>query len=354
MLLECRNCGAPLDVKSGARFVKCNYCDFTSQLDQLRTIQQQTPPAWKAPAVWTPPAHLPAPSIQLKFHRPNFAPFIALATFIPLLGAGIAAFAITRSVPKATFTPFTTSPAAAAEERAAEWDGKSTLECPMNGKIRVEGKSAKVDGVAIRLGLNCEATLVGSTISGRTAVELGSNAKLFVEGGSLEGDDVAVELGTNGKIELRKQAKVKSPRTAFQMGVNARVTMEDGEVDARDAFRFGINPHVRLVRSKVVAKDSAMTGGTNPEVELDNSSVTAQAGIVTGTNSKITIRENSSVDAQETAIGVKGGVCTVSVEGSRIKGDPALEADRNANVRLRNARIEGKRKLAKGLKVDER
>jgi LSD1 subclass zinc finger protein len=67
MLVECKNCGAPLDVGSGARQVKCGYCRMASPVRSMRTLAAQAPADWRPPPVWTPPAQSAQPSVALYY-----------------------------------------------------------------------------------------------------------------------------------------------------------------------------------------------------------------------------------------------------------------------------------------------
>ncbi len=64
MLLECKNCGAPLDVGNQIN-AKCGYCKASSVVKTMRSLAMQTPPGWQPPPQWTPPAHVPADSNQV-------------------------------------------------------------------------------------------------------------------------------------------------------------------------------------------------------------------------------------------------------------------------------------------------
>src|SRR5687767_2344174 len=84
MIVECGHCGAPLDVREGQRYTRCVYCKKTSEQRALRTIQPQTPPHWRPPAVWTPPLHVPADSaVPLRYanRSSNAAVIIAILVF---------------------------------------------------------------------------------------------------------------------------------------------------------------------------------------------------------------------------------------------------------------------------------
>lgn len=85
MLIECTRCGAPLDVPTGAKIVRCNYCRSSHNIQATRTIAAQTPSDWRPPATWTPPQHGPYPAAPLKYHRTNtvvVAVVVASAAFL--------------------------------------------------------------------------------------------------------------------------------------------------------------------------------------------------------------------------------------------------------------------------------
>lgn len=95
MIVECGFCGAPLDVREGRRFTKCTYCDKTSDAQHLRTLEPQTPPGWRPPPVWTPPAHVPADSTHvLRYHTgPNVGAIIGAVfaiTIVAVVGVAVA------------------------------------------------------------------------------------------------------------------------------------------------------------------------------------------------------------------------------------------------------------------------
>jgi hypothetical protein len=53
MIVQCQNCGAPLDVRIGAAVVECSYCGRSNQVASTRTLMAVTPPDWQPPAQWT-------------------------------------------------------------------------------------------------------------------------------------------------------------------------------------------------------------------------------------------------------------------------------------------------------------
>jgi hypothetical protein len=93
-----------LDVQSGVNETKCVYCGTTSRVQALRTLAFQTPPGWRAPEQWVPPAHAAASSaVALSYQAAaNTARgiIVAVSLIVPLviaIGVGVAIFAFTRS-----------------------------------------------------------------------------------------------------------------------------------------------------------------------------------------------------------------------------------------------------------------
>lgn len=94
MLIECNNCGAPLDVKDKAPIVRCCYCGVQSRLERARTVAAQTPEDWHPPPEWRPPAHAKANSERvLNYHRPLRAiRAIVSIAFTLVVGVGAVVF----------------------------------------------------------------------------------------------------------------------------------------------------------------------------------------------------------------------------------------------------------------------
>ncbi|MDC0746409.1 hypothetical protein [Polyangium mundeleinium] len=92
MILECRHCGAPLDVKPEAALTKCRYCDTTSERRLLRTVSAETPRDFRPPSQWTPPPQFPAPSNQaLAYHEVTLRANTRANWIVLLVGVSFAA-----------------------------------------------------------------------------------------------------------------------------------------------------------------------------------------------------------------------------------------------------------------------
>jgi hypothetical protein len=55
MLVECKRCGATLDIKPKAKRAKCRYCGAVDDRERLRAISAETPKDFTHPKEWTPP-----------------------------------------------------------------------------------------------------------------------------------------------------------------------------------------------------------------------------------------------------------------------------------------------------------
>lgn len=83
MLVECKNCGAPLDVNGVERFIRCSYCDKVNRVRTMRTMAFQTPPQWQPPQTWQPPPQF-GPFRPYQYHRVSSP----IANRIPLIILG--------------------------------------------------------------------------------------------------------------------------------------------------------------------------------------------------------------------------------------------------------------------------
>jgi len=126
MLIECKHCGAPLDVKPAKRTAKCNYCGSTSVIGEVRTVASSTPAEWKPPREWTPPAHVAADSSKpLRFRAEYWIHQIAgLLITLAVAGvmatvAGIALISELRSKPKTEARPSSGGTAEIETERSS-------------------------------------------------------------------------------------------------------------------------------------------------------------------------------------------------------------------------------------------
>lgn len=71
MLVECKQCGAPLDVAANTSIVKCSYCGSSSRVRSMRTLAMEAPAGWSPPKTWTPPQQMTSqPGAPLPYREP--------------------------------------------------------------------------------------------------------------------------------------------------------------------------------------------------------------------------------------------------------------------------------------------
>lgn len=98
MIVECKHCGAPLDVERGSAFARCSYCGHTNKVKSAKTLLAESPIGWQPPPTWQPPPQYRAPQVPLPY-SPGPAPKARAGCGAPLFGlvltaaiAGVVAF----------------------------------------------------------------------------------------------------------------------------------------------------------------------------------------------------------------------------------------------------------------------
>jgi hypothetical protein len=99
VIVECKHCGAPLDVERSSAFARCSYCGHTNKVKSAKTLMAESPAAWTPPPVWQPPPSFNLPQAPLPY-RPRPAPASKPNVLAPivmgivlLVGAGAALWA---------------------------------------------------------------------------------------------------------------------------------------------------------------------------------------------------------------------------------------------------------------------
>jgi hypothetical protein len=96
VLVECKHCGAPLDVRESQRYARCRYCGSVDERANLRTVSVSTPSDFRPPPRWTPPEHVPADSAVDLPYRESRAGLVA-GIVAPLVLLGAAALFVNQS-----------------------------------------------------------------------------------------------------------------------------------------------------------------------------------------------------------------------------------------------------------------
>lgn len=277
MLIECQNCGAPLDITPNAWFVKCRYCAKSSRVAGLNTVAPQTPPGWQPPPVWTPPAHFPARSVPIEYHQPR-APvgaitFLALALF--LVGVSGAVVFMTSSA--GTGSSFSVQgPAPRVEPpkpeltKAQAWDGRSTLSCSIGETLEIDGKQASFDGTLIDAAISCTLRIKNCKLKGRTIIAAAMNAKVEIENSTLDAELIVIDAAQASQVSLQKSSRLSSADDGIRMAQAARLTMRDSSIDAKGvAVDLGAASKLTADGGSIAGKGGSITVDSSSEVTLN-------------------------------------------------------------------------------------
>ena len=258
MLLECHNCGAPLDVASKADVVKCNYCGASEKTERYKTVAFETPKDFTPPREWTPKAESALPQEILIF-RPAVKAARAVVRallfsgFMTVAIGGFVAWRVTSSVEQATGASLgslgqtAVNGALAIAGKAASEATQAALQAAANGSagssvpllcsgnqtLTLTQKTlALPSGVPIVASGNCTLRLMGCSVNGSTAIIVKNNAEVTVEGGSLTGTGPAVVISENGKFTATGGALLTGESTVSASG-NAEATLRGSSVQGR-------------------------------------------------------------------------------------------------------------------------
>jgi LSD1 subclass zinc finger protein len=262
MLLECHNCGAPLDVADGASSAKCNYCGQTAELKKFRTVALKTPEDFKPPPAWTPPPGSSLGEEPLAYKPLNAGRLVArwiVTSGVLTLGVGgfiawrvlsaveqatgtsaLAALAQSDQVQKAVADAInvanqaagTATQAAAAAAEAAMAGNTVPVVCKGNKTLTITGKNLSLPGgtPVIAMG-NCVLHLVACSVSGSTAVVVKGNATVTLEGGTLSATGPGAIVSENGSLEVSSGARLNGEPAVTVMN-NASATIHDSIISA--------------------------------------------------------------------------------------------------------------------------
>jgi hypothetical protein len=216
MLLDCTNCGAPLDVQPGAWMATCGYCKRTQTVRQKTKHAIPTPPGWNAPPQWTPPTWT-AGRVQVMPFDPTAAArkqarvigcVVLFPILLTLLGVAIPIFITLGGT--GLFTSFS-------------WDGKDTLDCGGSDRTTLKDVDVKAKASpAILVHGNCRLTIEGSKISGKNLIEVRDSGQLTVK------DSVLTVKGRRGLFtDGNFGARIQSSKIRIEAEGDQAVTVQE-------------------------------------------------------------------------------------------------------------------------------
>ena len=282
MLIECKKCGAPLDVEGSERVTRCKYCGATTKLRETRTIAVQTPAGWTPPPEWTPPKQAHASSSRTLRYRSRRAPagcsMTGCLTLLPIVaGVGITLY-VSGQLDRLPFVG-----------KVARWDGSETLECGVNEHLVIEGKEADVTNgpVVHATGPNCHVTIRGSRLRGGEIVRGGVNTEITVDDSTLEAAyDGIAGRGPNMVVRVLGPSTIVAGGDAIGGGDNLELEIHGSTVrGGRAAIRAGYNANVTLMQAHVEGGTLAIETAGNADVRAVGSQIVGETQL--GPNSDI-------------------------------------------------------------------
>lgn len=301
MLIECKNCGAPLDVSPQRSISKCQYCGIKNRIRETKTLAQVTPPQWQPPPVWQSPSQFGPPQQYAYHHRSPVGAIIAVGMALVVLSVVVVAIVVASdaSTKSGHAKPHTAAPRHDAKQQP-KWDGKSTIDCKGRSQMTVKGVDIDFgdDDIAY-ISNDCALEIVDSKLRGKTGLSF---------------------AGFHGKLEVTDSEITVAEGTAIH-GFGT-VTVAGSKIAGERGIAINMNGKVTVIKSEIVAqKDTAISGFST--IVLDASQLRGETGVELGLNGALSI-QGGVIEAKGTAI--KGSIAhDISCSGATIRGAMAVD-----------------------------
>lgn len=284
MLVECSNCGAPLDVKQGARTAKCGYCGRTNQVRSARTLAMQAPQGWQPPQTWTPPQQFPAESVPLQY-TPQQARGARTLVFV------IVGVVLVIGLIPAIVVPMVISSTTESIERTVTFQG--------GGQNVPQPNAPHIPNMP-----NVNVGMGGGGVT---------NQPIECQGSGMV-------VRTNENIQVSGGHAVLATGSCTVRLINC--SLRGGGITVSD------QAEVEMTNGSVGATDSSLTASGSSRVRLVN--VEASGGVVASGNANVTLL-NGSLSSQGKAIDATGGA-RVSTQNTHVTGSVAREASATVTI----------------------
>jgi hypothetical protein len=225
MLVQCENCGAPLDVSDErVSHVACAYCGASNKVRSSKTLAAMTPQGWTPPPQWQPPQQGNRPA-QVLVYRGTPAVTSARRTNA-IVGIVIAVVmgAITIGAVVAS------QPGALDNLPLIGWDGREPFRCGSNDRVTISGVTANLPNqTAIVVEENCEVEIVDSHIAALEGIRADGNRRVVVRNSTIVATRTGITADGNKEIEL-ENSTVDASGVGVAAGGNVTVTVIGGRV----------------------------------------------------------------------------------------------------------------------------
>lgn len=254
MLVECKNCGAPLDVEGNATFVDCQYCKQTNKVASTKTLMMATPAGWQAPPQWTEADRLATQRAIAATATTAAATTGATGCISAIVGlvvtivvGGVIGFtALTGSTDSFTDIP------GAPGLLGPVWDGTAPFACGGNDSVTIEGVTANLpNDTAIRVSSNCELTIIGSSITARVGIEADGNRSVRLQNTVIQATETGIFIGGNKQLVL-DQSDVVAGGIGVHASGNAQTQLRGGKIEGSPAMSTSGNARLENLGGNVV------------------------------------------------------------------------------------------------------
>lgn len=226
MIVQCSNCGAPLDVLGSETHVQCKYCGLSNQVRKMKTLHAITPVGWTAPPTWTPQA---PPQVYYPPVYPQVVAAPAAAAGTSMVGCAIAGVVVLM-VAAGVMVPLMQSGVISAPWNS--WDGTGPFRCGGNDSVRISGVTANLPrDTAITVEANCELEIVDSNITAWQGIEAGGNRRVVIRNSTIRATGTGIRADGNKHIELINSTVIASGGPGVEASGIAHVLVEGGRVE---------------------------------------------------------------------------------------------------------------------------
>jgi hypothetical protein len=229
MLLECENCGAPLDVKERESIVRCNYCRIKNRVGHARTLAPVTPPGWTPPVAWV---HASAAGAAMPYRKRSIwdGRLAAMVVGILMVFATPLPFMLPRLLGDWERKQASGAERSRTRERHRAWDGRSTITC-LEPVTTIRGATVDFGDHPIARVDGCDLRIVASKLSGRRGIlSTASPGKLEIVDSEIVADDDAIAGFSSVALE---ETRIVSRRNGVKMHRHGSFEIEGGSISAQ-------------------------------------------------------------------------------------------------------------------------
>ncbi len=251
MIVECENCGAPLDVKSGATFVDCDFCQLSNKVAKTRTLMVVTPANWQPPVQWT-EADRAAAAKAAMGTAAVAATTTGLMSIVVIGIAVVTVAAIGIVIAVVVFDAAGSGSAPAPIFAEPAWDGTTPFRCGGNDQVTIEGVTANLpNDVAITASVNCSVTIIDSTINARAGIAASGNAAIELRRTTINATETGADLALNNQLTL-DGSQIVAGGVGVDAKMNSRIQLNSGTIEGSPAVTTQMNATLTNVAGEIV------------------------------------------------------------------------------------------------------